>query len=257
MTYEEAVELCKNKEIEKLLEKDQLKNSGFDYLEHPITFLPTFKFDNDSDVYDTGKTHRIPSYTDRILAIHTPPKVFHGLEKMIFETDIIRHISAFDLPKESLFAVETPPANFPSDPEPFEYNSFPEVRLSDHRPVHALYKIKVLEDDPEKMKEFQTTLNQRLDEMDNLARPRLAADPNPLISHGTDEIEIKNISSSTVEWKIEPNDAFEITPKSGTLKSCSSTKLTITAKDLKDSSFIIINIVNGNPLFIDVKEKEE
>jgi len=32
-----------------------------------INFKPTFKYDNDSDVYDTSKKMRVPSWTDRIL----------------------------------------------------------------------------------------------------------------------------------------------------------------------------------------------
>ena len=32
-----------------------------------INFKPTFKYDDDSDVYDTSKKMRVPSWTDRIL----------------------------------------------------------------------------------------------------------------------------------------------------------------------------------------------
>ena len=45
--------------------------SGEDLLwrfhEDAITFLPTFKYNKNSDVYDTSKKQRTPSYTDRIL----------------------------------------------------------------------------------------------------------------------------------------------------------------------------------------------
>ena len=35
--------------------------------EEEIKFLPTFKYDKNSEVYDTSKKMRTPSYTDRIL----------------------------------------------------------------------------------------------------------------------------------------------------------------------------------------------
>lgn len=58
---------------EVLLANDQLNQErraghvfvGFE--EAPITFRPTYKYDKDSDVYDTSEKCRIPAYTDRIL----------------------------------------------------------------------------------------------------------------------------------------------------------------------------------------------
>ena len=35
--------------------------------EAPINFRPTFKYDKESEVYDTSKKMRTPSYTDRVL----------------------------------------------------------------------------------------------------------------------------------------------------------------------------------------------
>lgn len=37
------------------------------YQEGDITFLPTYKYDNGTDVYDTSEKQRIPGWTDRIL----------------------------------------------------------------------------------------------------------------------------------------------------------------------------------------------
>jgi len=58
---------------EVLVNNDQLTflmkfNSCFRGLaEGPINFRPTYKFDYESDIYDTSKKKRIPSWTDRIL----------------------------------------------------------------------------------------------------------------------------------------------------------------------------------------------
>ena len=37
------------------------------YVEAERTFLPTYKFDKRSDVYDTSEKRRVPSWTDRVL----------------------------------------------------------------------------------------------------------------------------------------------------------------------------------------------
>lgn len=60
-------------EMSPLLEHDQLTKEINDgsifkgFLEAPIRFLPTYKFDVGCDVYDTTSKQRTPSYTDRIL----------------------------------------------------------------------------------------------------------------------------------------------------------------------------------------------
>ena len=73
MTYEEAVYLASKNQIKELLTQDQLLKRRDDnpltkrLEEGVINFKPTFKYDNDSDVYDTSKKMRVPSWTDRIL----------------------------------------------------------------------------------------------------------------------------------------------------------------------------------------------
>jgi len=59
--------------IESLHKKDQLRWSqeqGLSFqamTEAPLRFKPTYKFDENSDVYDSGPKQRVPSWTDRIL----------------------------------------------------------------------------------------------------------------------------------------------------------------------------------------------
>ncbi len=69
-----VVDVLLEKEMhEVLLNNDQLNlamktNSAFDgFAEGPLNFKPTYKFDKNSDIYDTSKKMRIPSWTDRIL----------------------------------------------------------------------------------------------------------------------------------------------------------------------------------------------
>eukprot|EP00344_Euplotes_crassus_P011123 CAMPEP_0197019178 /NCGR_PEP_ID=MMETSP1380-20130617/80546_1 /TAXON_ID=5936 /ORGANISM="Euplotes crassus, Strain CT5" /LENGTH=302 /DNA_ID=CAMNT_0042446547 /DNA_START=699 /DNA_END=1607 /DNA_ORIENTATION=+ len=42
----------------------------YHYKEMPIRFLPTYKYDKNSNIYDTSKKKRIPAWTDRILWYH-------------------------------------------------------------------------------------------------------------------------------------------------------------------------------------------
>ncbi|CAN6645717.1 polyphosphatidylinositol phosphatase Inp53p [Trichomonascus vanleenenianus] len=61
-------------DLHTLLEHDQLisqmeRGETFPYYhEAPITFLPTYKFDNGTDTYDTSEKQRVPAWTDRILS---------------------------------------------------------------------------------------------------------------------------------------------------------------------------------------------
>ncbi|XP_053941102.1 inositol polyphosphate 5-phosphatase K isoform X2 [Cuculus canorus] len=66
-------ESINNKRYSLLWEKDQLnmakKKEAFlqDFIEGPLQFKPTYKFDLYSDVYDTSEKKRKPAWTDRIL----------------------------------------------------------------------------------------------------------------------------------------------------------------------------------------------
>lgn len=75
------------------------KNVFTDYVEHSITFPPTYKFDINSDDYDTSRKARTPSWTDRIL-----------------------YKNNSDLAWECL-----------------HYSSVAHIKSSDHRPVHAIF----------------------------------------------------------------------------------------------------------------------
>ena len=69
----EAKQVAARNDIYALRSADQLctGKSGdallWRFHEDEINFLPTFKYDKNSALYDTSKKQRVPSYTDRIL----------------------------------------------------------------------------------------------------------------------------------------------------------------------------------------------
>lgn len=72
---EEAKALIADKDYQKLFEFDQLNKQmangeSFPFFnEMEITFPPTYKFDNNTKVYDTSEKQRVPAWTDRILSL--------------------------------------------------------------------------------------------------------------------------------------------------------------------------------------------
>lgn len=74
MSNWEIRSLIQSQQLENLLRYDQLllaKHHGnpilSSYKECPITFLPTYKYDDDSQIYDTSKKQRTPAWCDRVL----------------------------------------------------------------------------------------------------------------------------------------------------------------------------------------------
>ncbi|EPX71597.1 inositol-polyphosphate 5-phosphatase [Schizosaccharomyces octosporus yFS286] len=73
LTYEDTLYCIEQGKLQNLFENDQLNNQMLTgevfpfFSELPITFLPTYKFDIGTDIYDTSDKHRVPAWTDRIL----------------------------------------------------------------------------------------------------------------------------------------------------------------------------------------------
>lgn len=73
MSNEEAKTLISQKNYKEMLKHDQLHKQMSDgesfpfYEEMDIVFDPTYKFDKNTDIYDTSEKSRIPAWTDRIL----------------------------------------------------------------------------------------------------------------------------------------------------------------------------------------------
>lgn len=116
MSRDAVINAVRSGNLEKLLERDQLlvsrrKKQDFPlrmYTEMPITFAPTYKYDVGTDTYDTSEKKRAPAWCDRVLY-----RDGSGRER-IRQRDYRRH----------------------------------EVRVSDHRPVSALFEMTVKSVDP-------------------------------------------------------------------------------------------------------------
>ena len=63
--YELSCQKLKNFDQLNFLRSEGLVFSG--YVEDPIRFVPTYKYDPGSNNFDTSSKQRVPSYTDRIL----------------------------------------------------------------------------------------------------------------------------------------------------------------------------------------------
>ena len=106
-----VINMIKRGEIPKLLERDQIyvsrrRVTGFrlsPFTELPITFLPTYKYDVNTDNYDTSEKKRAPAWCDRLL--------YRGPGR-VKQIEYRRHDGAG-------------------------------LRVSDHRPVSGLFRIRV------------------------------------------------------------------------------------------------------------------
>ncbi len=95
--------------VNRLFESDQLNHQmasgqSFPFFdEHEIRFLPTYKFDKGTQLYDTSDKERVPAWTDRIVTFAKNRASLHQLA----------------------------------------YGSIPAVCFSDHRPVYAVFRLAV------------------------------------------------------------------------------------------------------------------
>ncbi|KAH0794341.1 Endonuclease/Exonuclease/phosphatase family protein [Histomonas meleagridis] len=211
MSYERAMKYIQKNDIKSLLEYDQFYKSKVNdpqinkLKEYEINFLPTYKFDPESDVYDTSSKHRTPSYTDRVLFKTSPKRLAIGsATNFTFETDIVQHFAPNILHNSSdSFSADSDPPTFPDDPliEVYQRNS---TRFSDHRPVQCLMRIWVPDEDPAKLEKFKNMRLRKLDEMSILAKPSLIADKTVInIQKGKfATITLKNNSISWARYKV-------------------------------------------------------
>lgn len=137
--------------MEVLVANDQLmieraKGNAFtEFREGTIQFRPTYKFDPDSDNYDTCKKQRIPSWTDRILFRSNARRKEYTDEEI---TPLDSGSGSSNTSENENEASTISDSTFESISGGegitlLEYDCASECRLSDHRPVFARFLIQV------------------------------------------------------------------------------------------------------------------
>lgn len=115
LTKADAERMIADGHMSNLMDYDQLGRLMRDgtlfegFVEPPVAFAPTYKFDPDTDRYDTSDKARKPAYCDRIL-YHKHARTYSGAK-----LSVNKHF----------------------------YRSIANIRCSDHRPVTALFTLSV------------------------------------------------------------------------------------------------------------------
>ncbi|KAF7273490.1 oculocerebrorenal syndrome of Lowe [Rhynchophorus ferrugineus] len=136
--------LLQRNEVTTLLRSDQLNqqrergNVLLDYVEGDIAFHPTYKFDLNSDIYDTSEKARPPAWTDRIL---WRGKGIHQVH----------------------------------------YKSHMELKISDHKPVSALFKSEISVVDQNRYRRVHEDLLKKMDKHENEFLPQVTVDQNEVV----------------------------------------------------------------------------
>lgn len=109
-----------------------------DYSEGDITFHPTYKYDLNTDIYDTSEKARAPAWTDRIL--------WRG--KGVHQA---------------------------------AYRSHMELRISDHKPVSALFASQISVIDQTKWRRVHEELLKKMDKLENEFLPQVTVDQTEVV----------------------------------------------------------------------------
>jgi endonuclease/exonuclease/phosphatase family metal-dependent hydrolase len=245
-----AVDMCNANAVQELLRSDQLTKCRTieprinDLKEAPILFLPTYKFNVGSDEYDDGPKQQTPSWTDRVLVKTMPPRLSVGAaERMVFETDLIRD----QVSKDVLLTFQTD-NYFSLNPRPeltypkagkFESYSRHQSQLSDHRPVSATVQLQIPKTDGNRLQEFLTLKNKKLDEMEDM-RPQVTIHGEDMAAELVKSLKVRagkkkrlvmlNKSAAWARWHVELTipGALAVDPKRGVLVPGERETLTIT-----------------------------
>ncbi|CAF5102836.1 unnamed protein product, partial [Rotaria sp. Silwood1] len=139
-----------------LQEKDQLRcemkldHVFTGYYEPPINFLPTYKFDINTDNYDTSEKIRTTSWTDRILYRSKRLKVLNDNQN-------------------ELKTIQT-----------IHYSCATNIKFSDHRPVSGLYLVIIkYECDEKRSNRIREELIHEFDRIENESIPTIEVHPRP------------------------------------------------------------------------------
>ncbi|KAK9746422.1 Endonuclease-reverse transcriptase [Popillia japonica] len=144
LTHEEVKRLLHFNDVKNILKYDQLgleQSSGrvFEgYTENEITFQPTYKYDLNTDKFDSSEKARAPAWCDRIL--------YRG--KGIHQVT---------------------------------YRSHMDLRISDHKPVSALFRSDIAVIDETKQKKVQEEVFKLMDKLENEILPQVTVDQTEVL----------------------------------------------------------------------------
>lgn len=257
MTYQEVLELIKNKEIHKIQAHDQLNRYLQDhpivsqFTEFPFSFNPTFRFDDDSSNYDSSPKHRTPSWTDRILIRTNQKRLAIGpRETLVFETDALYELINNKI--EVKVGDFESAMNFPSSPLCESYRSY-DIQISDHRPVGGEFLFHIPVIDEKRKKAYLDVQTSKLDEIAQLSVPVLIATPNKFDLNEEFEFTLKNGSLTIANWEIEcvpPGVTFS--PKKGVLMPQEAIQIVVRCKSHVEANHIsMVSMEIGSPVVIE------
>ncbi|ORX75901.1 DNase I-like protein [Anaeromyces robustus] len=246
--------------IEDLLEFDQLmiekekKQVFTDFYESKIHFIPTYKYDIGTNIFDTSEKKRAPAFCDRILW-YKSPKALKPSE-----------ISLNKISKEDEWII------------PKNYNSYRNLTISDHKPVFSEFEILVRKVNKEKYSEIYSQLIKQLDRHENDSIPVLTVS-SFVIDFGkitnnissTKSIIIKNegkvLSSYELVTSLDHNKSkstfpyISVKPSSNSIYPGESQTVNITLTITTETSLknideiIILSVKNGNDMFLNIKSE--
>ncbi|OHT06445.1 hypothetical protein TRFO_25559 [Tritrichomonas foetus] len=209
LSYEKCIEYIQQNNVSELLSKDQLRITRsrdplLSLLKEPNQkFMPTYKFDPDSDTYDTSPKHRVPSYTDRIL-------LRRGRKRISVDN---LHEPVFDLNYKSQL-------NFPSMPVCVDF-SRGTCKFSDHRSVLCAYKFEVPNVVVDKLETLNEEIEMKVFEIAESLRPSVTLEPSIFVFNGNVQqnfsLEMTNRKKAWAFWHADKVQGVEISPSQGML----------------------------------------
>jgi len=260
--YEEAIELARTNSISELFSTDQLSLARKEvpvlnnFNEPRIDFLPTYRYDKGTNVYDTSQKKRVPSWTDRVLVFVPPMNRSTGEnDLLLFETDIMRHMGFENLSfsGSSCFSLENHEFNYPLNVELIKYISYQDIMYSDHRPVEGQFQLPTIRHNEELYKVFLNKRIHKYDEICELSIPKCKVMPNSFSFNKDIQLNLINVSCVDAEWRLDfiPNNLI-LTPTKGIVHAGSSAQLLLqTSEPFYGVQLIVLSIHEGNPAIIE------
>ncbi|GJJ76969.1 inositol polyphosphate 5-phosphatase INPP5B/F [Entomortierella parvispora] len=244
---EQVKSYLKTNDYEALMKHDQLasQRSLFkafsEFEEHPISFHPTYKYDVGTSIWDSSEKRRVPSYTDRILW------------------------RSKDTSEDSA--------------KPLFYRSTMELTLSDHKPVSAMFRLKVKTLLHDKQAEVFQAIVRDLDRFENECMPDATVSSSNvtfeavryLVPQKT-TITVKNIKEFPAQYRFKPklqDDRFckpwlWVNPPLGMIMPGESAEIQVTVLVDNDSApmlntgkeqmedILVLHLEHGKDYFITV-----